>query len=1126
MKKKQFSLIPDFYRYLESKIGLKMRATFILLLIGITQSFALDGYAQNKRLTLNMSNVSIKSVLATIEDQSEFFFMYEASNVNVEKKVNVSVTEKTVPEILNDLFANTDITYKINNRQIALTSESLSSVGQQIVKVSGRVIDSSGSPLPGVTVVIKGKTTGTITDADGNFSLPNVPADAKLAFSFVGMKPVEVAVAGKSVINVTMVEETTAIDEVVAIGYGTVKKKDLSGAVGVIKTNQLDQSVNYTAANALQGKIAGVSITSNSGQPGSSAVIKIRGAGSINSNDPLIIIDNVPVQNILDNNKNITSGSLNNLNPTDIESVQVLKDASAAAIYGTRAANGVILITTKTGKKGAVKVDASADYGVQIAKGIDMCTSDEWVKVVNKIFTESNLDFSLRPEIAQHPEVTGKGTDWQDLIYRIAPVQNYSVGASGGSENLTYSTSLGYMNQEGVIKTTGADRLNLRLKSEFTKGRFKIGESVTISKSTKNTTWGVQQPAMRAIPAFAVYNSTGGFNITSQPLIGYTGNPLGLIDNNHGYNAETNIMVNLYGEVKLAEGLKYKCNVEVADISGNFSERQKKYDLGPGNKYVDNYVSNSMFTNKFWQVENTLSYEKIIAQKHSINAFIGQSASDSKYAYFSASRRGMPDGLWAMDAGSAANQSNGGNYKENTLTSYFGRVIYSFDNRYSFTGVFRRDGSSRFGKLNSWGNFPSLAANWNVANEPFFKNLATPVSELKIRGSWGRLGNQEIGDYTYMAAISSGLNFSNNAAVWNGAASTTLASANLKWEETETSNIGLDLGLWNGKLNYTLDVYQKTTTGILLPANLALSAGLLTNPIINAGDISNKGFEMTLSYNGHKGDFTYSVTGMLSHNVNEIVSLPKGTENLTGSKIGYPLYGFWYVKTDGLFRSQAEIDNYTHTNADGVVSKIQPYAKVGDQKFVDANDDGQITNGYVTDKSGDQQYCGSPFPKYEYGIRLDGSWKFIDISLYFQGVNGNKIFNGWRADASSSKLTYINNFTTELLNSYSFNPNSDIPRLSYDDLNHNFEMGNRCLEDGSYLRLKTAQIGFVLPERLAKKLSVSRCRLYLAGDNLVTFTSYKGPNPDIGNGGRINTGRDEIQYPLAKSYHMGLQLNF
>ena len=775
-----------------------------------------------------------------------------------------------------------------------------------------------------------------------------------------------------------------------------------------------------------RGKSPGVSITANDGQPGNGMSILIRGITTVNNTDPLILIDGVPAD-------------INSISPNDIEAVQVLEDASAAAIYGSRAANGVILVTSKSGKKGAMKVEANVDFGAQqMAKKLSLCTTDEWIKVLSAMYTESGLSLSDLPDIAKNPQVPGKGTDWQDAVYRTAPVQKYNISASGGTDNLNYNASISYLNQQGIMRTTGYDELTMRLKSDFTKGRFKVGESVLFGRyltdrpNYDDATVGAM--AYTNIPAFQIYDpdAVGGYQGPYGAVYhdDASMNPLAELNLVHQKNNNYRFISNLYGEVSIFDGLKFKSSFGATLSIDDGSSTREKYVVGafPNLRNDYNKASRSYGINRFWQIENTLSYEKTFAGKHYINAILGQSAQKSQASSFSAAEQGLIDGIWSLSAGSGSGTVGGGS-SASTLGSYFGRLIYSFDNRYIFTGTIRRDGSSRFGKFNIWGNFPSLALAWNIANEPLFKNLGSPVSELKLRGSWGKLGNQEIGNYVYIPTINSGANYIMGGTLWAGANQNKMTSSNLKWEETATTNLGFDLGLWNGKLTYSLDIYQRNTTNMLMGGTVTVSAGL-GNPTVNAGEMTNKGFNMALTYNGHQGDFKYSVTGTLSHVKNNVEKLYSGTDIWGGSNsggdwqpstvtyttAGYPIWGFWLIKTDGLFRTQAQIDNYVDKNG----NKIQPNARVGDQKFVDANGDGKISDGMAINNSGDRVYCGSGLPDYEYGLRFEGSWKFIDVSFYLQGVHGTKIYNGERLFTESG--FYIAQFSKDLLNSYTFTP--------------------------------------------------------------------------------------------------------
>lgn len=987
---------------------------------------------------------------------------------------------------------------------------------QAYYPLSGIVVDENGETLPGVNIAIKGKSLGTITDIDGKFTL-QVNAGETLVISFIGRVSQEIKITNQKELNVKLVSDTKALEEVVVIGYGVVKKKDLTGAIGSLKADQLDQQSNGNVGSAIQGKIAGVTVESATGAPGAGTKIQIRGAGSLNNNNPLILVDDIAVS------------SMNNINPYDIESVQVLKDASAAAIYGSRAANGVIMITTKSGKAGAMKVSFDAVYGISsVNKKLDLLNAEEWTKVCN-----ASYDAAGKPhlEIAEHPEAS---TDWQEEIFRSAPTQNYSLGLSGGSENLKYNMSLGYYDQQGVIEKTSYDRLNLRVKTDYTKGRFKIGETIMLTKEGRNDMPGVGGQggnvigaATMMIPNFKIYdeNAKGGYAGAWGPVMDVC-NPVAALNLFENRNTYYQALINLYGEVTIWDALKYKLNVGLTATEHKGYNYTPIYEIGSIFRNDKNTLSEWSDLTKYYQVENTLSYMKEFG-KHSVNLLLGQTVYQNDFRSMNGSVKGMPDGIYVMDAGTEQ-AAVSGNTNCSRLLSFLGRAIYSYDNRYIVTASFRRDGSSRFSPQNRWGNFPSVSAAWNIGNEKFFTKLNTPVSELKLRASYGVLGNQEIGDYQFLGLVTPALSYAvgNPNKLWVGNSQQDYPAAGLKWESTATFDIGLDVSLWDGKLNYTFDYFQKRTSDLLLRVPIPLSAGAANDPYSNAGEVSNKGYEMSLTYNGKWNDFNFSVTGNISGVKNEIIELSTGTQRLSGasgshhgsavtySEAGYPIYSFFLVKTDGLFRSEQEIQAHSK---DGKL--IQPRAKVGDIRYIDFNGDGQIDGG-------DRQFCGSPFPDFEYGIRLQGEWRGIDLSMFFQGTQGGKIYNGAKSYTETVRVN--TNYSKETLNSFTFNPNSDFPRLDIDDPNDNgADYSNRFLENGSYFRCKTIQLGYTLPKVWTQKAFIDRCRIYLAADNLFTITDYSGYNPDIAAGSNMGSrGVDFRAYPLSKTYQIGLQLNF
>lgn len=985
--------------------------------------------------------------------------------------------------------------------------------------ITGSVGDQNTSQsVFGVSVTVKGTKNATITDVDGNYKLNVADTNATLVFSYIGYVTVEEAIAGRQVINVLLKEENNTLNEVVVIGYGSVKKSGATGAISSLKAKQLDAQSNTNLGSAIQGKVAGVSVEAAGGSPGSGTRIQIRGAGSLNNNTPLILVDDIQV------------ASMNSLSPNDIESIEVLKDAAAAAIYGSRAANGVIIITTKNGKKGDIKVTLDVFGGVaSVTKQLDLLNQEQWAKVSNAAYAAAG---KAPLDIALNPEVGGAGVNYQDEIFRTAPTQNYSLGFLGGSDNLKYSMSLNYFNQEGVIKETNYDRFNMRVKSDYKKGIFKIGETILLTKEKRKELPGIPGQgsnvlgaAITMIPGFAIYdeNAIGGYGGASGSVTDIF-NPVAALNLFDVTSDTYQALINTYVEATFLKDFKYKLNVGATVSEFKRDNYTPRYEVGGFFKNLDNDLVHTDEFNLYTQVENTLNYTKSFG-KHYVNALAGYTVYNNGFKSVVSSVSGIPDDIYVL-AGAVQPAVTGYNL-ENNLVSYLGRAIYSYDNKYTLSATIRRDGSSRFSPENKWGNFPSVSAAWGLGKETFFTNLNTPITDLKLRASYGVLGNQEIGDYQYLGLITSGISYGVGEpnTLWSGNIQTNSPGVGLKWESTETADFGLDLDLWNGKVQYTFDYFNKQTSDLLLRVPIPLSVGSSENPYTNAGNVTNKGYEMSLTYNEKIGDFNFNVTGNFSSIKNNVDELSTGSQVLEGSrgafhgapitysKVGYPIYSFFLVDTDGLFRSQAEIDAHTKNG-----TLIQPNAQVGDVRYVDYNGDGEI-NGE------DRQYKGSAFPKFEYGLRFQGDWKGIDCAIALQGVEGNKIYNGNNQDIATVRSNI--NYSAATLDSYTFNPNSNFPRLDIDDKNNNgADYSDRFLEDGSYLRIKTVQVGYTFPNSITSQISIDKCRIYFAGDNLYTFTNYTGYNPDVSANALGGRGIDYKSYPLSKTILFGLQLNF
>lgn len=1099
------------------KIFRVMKLVLILLITTIIQVNAAS-YAQT--VSLNLKNASLREVMDELRQQTGYHFLYKMQLLDETRKVSLSVNNEPLTQVLEKCFADQPVTYTINHNTIVLRKRITIDDQAQAVKITGIVTDEKGLPLPGVSVKVKGTTSGIITDGNGKYAITVNDNKAVLEFTFLGFTKQEVNINGRTEINVKLLEAQTALNEVVVIGYGTVKRSDLTGAVASVKGSDIKAQGVSDVTKALQGKMPGVTIEAAGGDPGSGTRILIRGVGTLGNSAPLYIVDGVQV------------ASINNLNQADIESIDVLKDASAAAIYGSRAANGVVLVTTKSGKNGAPVVQFTSNVGQQkIAHKIDVLNAQEWATVSNMAHDNAGLP---RLDIAKNPDQLGAGTDWQDAIYRTALVQQYNMIVSGGNESSKYSVSGGYNDQQGIVDVTGYKRYNLRVKTETTKGRLKFGETVLLSREkfiTMPGGWGGQGgnpvgSAAKMIPVFQIYDPTavGGFAGAYGPVVNVA-NPVAQLNLENINREFTSILANAYAQVNLLPGLNYKLNLGYTNGFNSNYDYAKRYNVGTLFSHPTNDINLSKDQNVLVLLENTLNYDKHFG-KHSIQALAGYTYQSNKYNYTAAGRTDLPDGIDQIDAGAGISTS-GGNRTVSNLVSVLGRVIYSYDNRYLLTASFRRDGSSRFGDANRYGDFPSVALGWNISNEKFFESLTNTFSTLKLRASYGVLGNQEIGDYQYSAAVASNINsvVGTDQQKWFGSIQTAFASPYIKWESTKTSNIGIDAGFLHDKLNITIDYFNKKTSDLLLNVPIPGSAGSTSNPVVNAGDLRNNGIEFGANYNDHIGKLNYSVFGTISAVRNKVIALGTGSQQIFGgqpthhgasstlTEAGGSIGSFYLIKDIGIFNSQAEIDSYTKNG-----KPIQPNAAPGDVKFQDTNGDGQINDN-------DKVNAGSPFPNFEYGFGVNASMYGFDIAMFFQGSQGNKIYNGLRQDLESTNLDF--NYSQSMLNAWTPTNHSNIPRAVTSDPNFNNRTSTRFLEDGSYLRMKTLQIGYTLKDALAKKIKITSLRVYASADNLFTITNYTGFNPDLGRTGSIfDRGVDfgHVAYPLARTISLGVQL--
>lgn len=1076
-----------------------------------------NAHSQNAKVSIRMNNVKLDKILNEIENQTDYLFIYN-NQVDINKITSVKVKNEAVAQVLDRILSGTGINYELEGTHIILTTEAIKDLHaqQQAKTVTGTVTDVSGEPIIGANIRIKGTTTGTITDIDGNFSIKAEPQSV-IEVSYIGYLTQETVINNQKSIRFLLKEDTKTLDEVVVIGYGVQKKADLTGSVANINTEKLNTQSNANIGQALQGKIAGVDIVSQGGAPGSGTRIMVRGIGTLNNASPLYIVDGMYMN------------SIDHINPNDIASIDVLKDASSAAIYGSRAANGVIIVTTKEGSntEGKPIIDLSVNLGISTAsKFLDMLDAKGWAEVTTiarQAIGKPALDMAT--DLANKPD-----NDWQDIMFRPALMQNYNLSVKGGGKYSTYYTGLGYFNQDGIVKGTNYQRYNIQSKNDYKRGIFSAGTNLIISFSHdkplhQELRGGMIGTILQSVPTLEKYDDTreGGYGGTYGDVVNIP-HPLAIIDDNimDRYNENVKIFANLYAQIELFKGLKYKLNLTPDFSFERYKNYLNKYDFGLATNSITQLTERQRRRRNIL-VENLLTFDRTFGE-HKISALAGYTYQDSRFRHIQAYGEGLPQGLEEIDA-ATTNRSNEGNSWRSVLTSILGRVFYSYQNKYLFTATIRRDGSSKFGKNNRYGYFPSFSLGWNVAEEKFMENVHW-LDQLKLRGGYGVLGNQEIDNYQYSSTITTGINYPDgNGGLLQGAFPKNFANPDIKWEETAMTNVGIDFMAFNNRLSLTADYYVKNTKDILLTVPIPISSGGANDPIRNAGKIRNNGFEFNLGWMDQPNpDISYGINLIGSFNKNKVIAMGsesgsiKGgstNQNITTSetKAGYPIGGYWLISTAGYFNSQEEVDAYAK---DG--KKIQPAAEPGDIKFVDANNDGVINDD-------DRVFQGSPFPDFTFALNGNMRYKNFDLSIGLQGVLGNKIYNATRQTLED--VTKGSNFLASCLDYWTpENKNASHPRLTWDDPNRNTRAeSDRYLENGSYLRLRSVQLGYTFPQTWFKG-AIQHARVYINAENLFTITSYSGYSPDVNADNANYRGFDNFIYPTNRTFMLGLNVTF
>ncbi len=976
--------------------------------------------------------------------------------------------------------------------------------------VTGTVIDSlTKETLPGATVVIKGTTRGTSTDINGKFTLEISPADAAFEITFIGYEPQDIAIGTKSIFNIALKTSKVMLSEIVVIGYGTVRKSDLTGAVGSVKAKDLTKITSLNAEQGLQGKVSGVQVTSTSGAPGATPSVRIRGVGTFNNSSPIYVVDGV----ILDN--------ISFLNSADIASMEVLKDASATAIYGSRGANGVILITTKSGTIGEEKTSFSytGEYSIQsLAKKIDLLNGKEFGTIANEIPGDpsyNNLD-------------AVPNTDWQDLIFHTAPIQNHQLSAWGATKKTTFYIGVSYFNQKGIIDKSGYERVTLKFNNAYQlTDHLKFGNNITISPYKQQNAPGVVFQAYRAWPTILPYREDGSF--AGVPGVG---NPLADIEYSNSFNKGFRAVGSMYAEATFLKDFVFKSSFGI-DAGYNKNENFTPafavlyYD---GTASMQNNPKSNLFKesrdNLTWLWENTLNYNHIF-KKHSINALAGYTMQNSNSQYTKISGQDIiRDGsdFWYLQynnitgpgiKGELENGVDAGLYY--SMISYLARVNYTYNEKYIFTATFRRDGSSKFASANRWSVFPSVAAGWNIGRESFMKSVPE-VTKLKVRASWGQIGNEKI-NYSNRFSLTQNLNtvFGTGDILYPGVSYNRSGNPDLKWEVTTQADIGLEVGLFNDRLTGEFDYYHRITDDILVDLSTPgyMGNGQGQKITYNAGKVLNSGFEANINWRDKVGEVGYNI-GILASTVhNEVLSVggSSGVDSLlfggdikgflTQSRKGLPIGAFYGYKTDGIFQNQAELDAYPHTSDAGV----------GDLRRVDVSGDHMINDQ-------DRTYIGSPIPKFIFGFNAEVTYKNFDVSFALQGQTGNKIYNAKefiRPDAYNFEQHVMGRWTGE-------GTSYTEPRATFGG--YNYIPSDKFIQDGSFLRLRSAVIGYTLPDAFSKKMHMQQFRVYVKGNNIYTLTRYTGYTPEIGSGDVLSNGIDTGIYPVSAVYSFGVNLTF
>jgi len=1134
-------------------LNYRFKIISLFLLLFLSSQYAMSE-TQNK-ITLSGQNVELKEVFAAIEGQTNLSIDYEESNIDLGLKVTVNIVDLNIKETMNNVLRNSGYTYTIKGNHIIISQVPQQRVENR-VSITGTVTDSAGEPIIGANVVEKGTTNGTVTDFNGGFSL-TVAERAVLTISYIGYTNREVTVGSQRAFSIRLQDDTQALEEVVVVGYGTQKRSDVTTAVASVSSDNLKERAAMNFGEAIAGQVAGVQIQQTNGSPGGEGLtVRVRGVGSITqSNDPLYVVDGYPME----------GGAFRLLNPSDIESIQILKDASSTAIYGSRGANGVVIISTKKGKAGKPVVRLNAYVGFQQReKEVKMMNRDQYVEWFidgrNQAWLDANV-IAADPDKSPHtindsnerralypsastqymiPDGTGgykynfhdpasvaqmEDNNWQDLLFRNAMIQQYELSVSGGSENTQYTFSGSYIDQEGIVLNTAYERFNFRtsINSKVSE-KFSVGMSLmAYTTNGKEQANGKDAPVMYALnlpPIFPLRNEDGTYgSMVRNPeiLAGDVANPIGIAEQVYNKRRRYGWLGTIFAEWEIIKDLKFRVGVN-GGIQDNINKvfRASNIDFDASKAPRPAEAVNERWTDRDWVIENTLSYNKTFIEKHVLSALVGYTTQKHTYEHMRGEARGFAnDNIQTLNAGTMyALTSDESAY---SMISYLGRINYVFDNRYLLTTTLRRDGSSRFGSNKKWGTFPSVSLGWRISQERFMQEI-TQVSDLKLRASFGISGNNRIGNYSSIGLLATGF-YPTGDALQNTVNPNTMPNNDLGWEKTRQYNLGFELGLFDNRVRLEADFYDSRSIDLLLNVPVPTITGYSTQ-MQNIGKVQNRGMEYVLSTKNLVGEFSWSSNFNISFNKNKVLEVGVDERPIYGSaanannsfitKPGYPIASFFGYVYEGVFMSQEELDKYPHLAND----------KVGDGRYRDVNGDGKLDQN-------DKTIIGDNHPIFTAGFNNTFAYKNFSLGIQFTGSYGAETFSFWKRMCGIYHGD--RNGAIEQLNRWRSNeqPGDGIHfRPTRTPSGWQRDPSSAWVQDASYLRLRNLTFGYDLDKKVTQTLGVSGLRFYVTGTNLFTITDYVGYDPENSSESGLSKGGDYMGYPAARSYIFGVNVTF